>query len=465
MTPILAFVEEAPMPIANYKPHTDPVIPVNLPKTEPANHRSIVYNDNHVPLSSLIAYVEGAPYYCDYFKQVVAEHNDLREIDPGQPNLYQQYEQIKRLEIRVSTALASSYDADTGITSVTGGGLIYPFMIPNVSDYFVSDADMHRKGLFRITNVERRTFNRDSAFYIDYEMVGYIDAVGPLYDDLMSKVIREYHFSKERLLEGLQPVLRTSQYEQLNTLHQRLDELAQYYLKTFFNKQYTTLVIPGQAAAIYDSFLVDFLMKVLDYSRYEEMRHLRQFCVDKDPFIQQSQFWELLLRRDFNGLASCNQKMSQVSKYTFSSSGFIHGIFFSNIDYIVYPVSPDLTALLTDNPEAKTVDLEVLEEPTNVFGTLAELILHQYVAGTQTYPYVKLVTEDDYYVLSEAFYTQSGTFSVLEILVKDYLKQQPINLDMLLALCDAYTALGRLEQYYYGPVLMLLIKEADRTNY
>lgn len=453
------------MPIANYKPNTTPVIPVKLPTTEPANVKSIVYSDNNVPLSSLIAYIEGAPYYCDYFKQVVAEHNDLREIDPGQPNVYQQYEKINGLEIRVATPLTSSYDADTAITTVTGGGIIYPFMIPNVSDYFVSDADDHRKGLFRITNVERRTFNRDSAFYVDYEMVGYTDAAGPLYDDLVSKVIREYHFSKERLLEGLQPVLRTTQYHQLNTLRQRFEDISRYYLRTFFNRQYTTLVIPGQTAAIYDSFLVDFLFKILDSFLYEEMRHMRQFCVDKDPFMQQPQFWDLLLRRDFNGLASCNQKMSQVSKYTFGSSGFIHGIFFSTIDYLVYPVSPDLTALLENNPEAKTVDLEVLEEPTNVFGTLAELILHQYVSGTNTYPYVKLVTIDDFYVLSQAFYSQSGSMSLLEILVKDYLKMQPINLDMLLALCDAYTSLGRLEQYYYGPILLVLLKEADRSNY
>lgn len=453
------------MPIASYKPNTDPVIPVNLPKIEPANYRSVVFSDDNVPLSSLIAYIEGAPYYCDYFKQVVSEHNDLREIDPGQANVYQQYERINGLEIRVSTPLNTNYDGDTGITTVSGGGIVYPFMIPNIADYFVSDADDHRKGLFRITNVERKTFNRDSAFYVDYEMVGYIDALGALYSDLESKVIREYHFSKERLLEGLQPVLRSSQYEQLDSLRQRFDEITRYYLKTFFNKQYTTLIIPGQTSAIYDSFLVDFIFKLIDSFQYEELRHMRQYSIDKDPFMQQPQLWDLLLRKDFNGLASCNKKMSQVSKYTFGSSGFIHGIFFSNIDYIVYPVNPDLTMLLENNPEAKTVDLEVLNEPTNVYGTLAELILHQYVSGTNTYPYIPLVTADDYYVLSQAFYTQTGPMTVIEILVKDYLKHQPINLDMLLALCNAYTSFGRLEQYYYGPILMVLLKEADRSNY
>lgn len=453
------------MSIAAYNPSTDPTIPTKLPTTQPKNYKSVVYDDNNVPLSSLIAYIEGAPYYCDYYKQVVAEHNDLREIDPGQSNIYQQYEKINRLEIRVSNALATSYDTDTGITTVTGSGIIYPFMIPNVADYFVSDADVNRSGLFRITNVERKTFNRDSAFYVDYEMVGYIDTIEALYDDLVSKVIREYYFSKDRLIEGLQPILRTTEYEQLFTIRQRFKEVLQYYLSTFVNRRYMTLIIPGQSSAIYDSFLVDFIFKIIDSFQNDNMRSMRQYSIDNDPFIQQPQLWDLLIRKDFNGLASCNQKMSQVAKQAFNPNGFIHGIYFSNIDRLVYPTDPDITALLENATIAKTVDLEVLTEPTNVHGTIAELITNQYIAGSQTYPFIHLVTVDDYYVLSQAFYQQTNNVSVLEILVKEYLKQQPINQDMLLALCDVYTTWGRLEQFYYCPLLLLLLKEAERSQY
>ena len=115
--------------------------------------------------------------------------------------------------------------------------------------------------MFRITNVERKTFNRDSAFYIDYEMVGYIDALEPLYDDLISKVIREYHFSKDRLLEGLQPILTSDQYQQVKDLNQLYYEITQYYFKTFFNKSYSTIVIPGQEHVVYDRFVIDYLFK------------------------------------------------------------------------------------------------------------------------------------------------------------------------------------------------------------
>ena len=76
------------MTIANYKPDANPPVQPSTPKSQPSGYKSVVYDDKgNVPLSSLIAYISGSSYSCDYYKQVVSEHNDLREIDPGQPNI------------------------------------------------------------------------------------------------------------------------------------------------------------------------------------------------------------------------------------------------------------------------------------------------------------------------------------------------------------------------------------------
>jgi len=80
-------------------------------------------------------------------------------------------------------------------------------------------------------------------------------------------------------------------------------------------------------------------------------------------------------------------------------------------------------------------------------------------------PYYHPVLKDDFYVLSRAFYEDTADKSVLEILVKDYLKMQTLDLDKLYRLTETFKKLGRLEQFYYGPILMVLIKEADRASY
>ena len=454
------------MAIMKFKPDVDqPATEPNLPRIEPKKYDSIVNDDKSSPINSLIAYIEGAPWICNYYSQVVTKHNDLREIDPGQPNIYQQYQEIKGLEIRVSSPLSNSYDADTGITTVIGNGILYPFIVPNISDYFVTDAGIDRKGLYRITNTERKTFNRDSAFYIDYELVGYIDVLTDVYDDLLSKVTRHYVFDKDRLVDGSQPVLKTEEYNQLTSLKSLYKDIVAYYFKTFFNRSYMTLMLPGQETGIYDSLLVNYLMKIVDSFDAYEIRNVKQVPTDNDRYLAQNQFWEIMLNKDYSSLDSCNQFMGIANKYIFNKNAFLHGVIFSNIDYLVYPVTPDVTSQIDENPNSKVLSIVEMIQPTNVHGTLADMIADQYITPNAVYPLIKTVTTDDYYVLSEPFYTGTTGLSLLEIMTKDYLKKQTLDLPQLLALCGKYKTWGRLEQFYYGPILLTLIKEADRGVY
>lgn len=455
------------MSIASYKPDRDPpVVTPNLPKVEPDSYKSIIYDDKNKPLHSLIAYIEGAPWPVDYFSQVVGEHNDLREVDPGQANVYQQYQKINKLELRTSDPLTSSYDTDTGLTEVTGSALIYPFVTPNISDYFTSGVADSKVGLFRITNVERKTLNRDSVYFVEYSMVGYIDALETLYNDLVDKVIRTYFFSKDRLVEGLQPLLRNEENEQLVNLDHLYKDLVRYYFNTFFNRKFMTLVIPGQEYPIYDSYVVNYLFKIIDSFDAEEIKLIKQIPTDQDIFLNQPQFWEIMLRRDYDGLKQANQKMAQVSKYLFNCNSYLRGLIYSNIEYLIYPRNPELSTLIDEYPVAKQLeDIDLVLEVVTANGSLADMIDNTFVDVNASYPYINMVNTDDFYVLSSEFYTSGSSLSLLEILTKDYLKRQTIDLTKLLSLVEKFKSWGRLEQYYYGPILMTLIKEANRSTY
>jgi hypothetical protein len=164
------------MGIAKHNPISAPSVKINIPKIEPKTYQGIVVDDKATAVKSLIAYVEGAPWTVNYYSQVVAEHNDLREIDAAEPDIYQQYTKINDLEIRVTTSLSESNDTQTGLMTVTGSGNMYGSVLPNVNDYFTTDSGDTKKGLFRVSNVERKSFNRDSIFYIDYTLVGYTDS-------------------------------------------------------------------------------------------------------------------------------------------------------------------------------------------------------------------------------------------------------------------------------------------------
>jgi hypothetical protein len=342
---------------------------------------------------------------------------------------------------------------------------MYPFLIPNVSDYFITDTADNQKAIFRITQVDRKTFNLDSAHAIEYELVGYVSQNQEIFDSLQTKTIRSYTFSKQRLVEGLSPTLKSEEFEQVTNLNVLYRELTQYYFKTFFDRRYFTLVIPGQMYAFYDPYLVNYVLQIVDSFDAPEIRSIKQLPTDGDVYMKQSQFWELLMNKDYNGRRLCNQEMGFVHKHLFNQSTWLGGLLFSNIDYVVYPTLPDTSTKIGQAHDIKTQSLEDLIVTTGFKGSLQNAIDNQYVTNAKTYELKHEVLTDNKYVLSQSFYDDLPNQSVLEILVKDYMKKQALDLNMLYAVCNQYRSWNRLDQFYYGPVLMTLIKQVDRAQY
>lgn len=468
------------MAIATFDPNKPvPQIP-SLPKAQSDNYKGLVYDDKNIPLTSLIAYVDGAPWTVEYFRQSLGDHNDLKEIDPGLDPVYQQYDRITMMEIMVQDGLSSSHDPATQVTSVRGNGLIYPFIIPNANDYFITDTNYNKPALFRIVQVDRKTFQRDSVHAIEYVLVDYVDQVQALVDSLRSKVVRTYVFSKDRLVEGLDPILKTEVYDQVSSLSFQYQKLVQYYFHTFFDRRCFTLVLPGQDQLVYDHFLMEYLYKIISSDEAPQIREAKRLQNDNDPGFAQYQFWSLMLERNYDGLNWVNKTMGLVWTRRFEHSGYIRGLFNAVVDYVVYPFPSDTTVdsgmkpvplLSGTSPVADFIVCPLRETlislaPTvNRQGGLLSDIDKLYTLATGTVPLYPMVLASTTYVLSNNFYSGTGPLSLLEICVKDYLKGQTLNLNYLTALCNKYPKMERLEQFYYGPILLTLLKEANRSSY
>lgn len=454
------------MSIAKRKPTAElPQSTANLPQVQPPEYKGVVYNDKNTPLVSLIAYISGAAWTVNYYSQVVGEHNDLREIDPGQSGVYQQYKKTIGLELKVDNALSSTYDTDRGITTVTGSANVYSFLLPNVADYICADAGANRYALFKVTNVERKTFNRDSVYTIDYELIGYIEQNRELYDNIEAKVVKSFHFSKDRLIEGLSPTLRTEDYQKVINLKSLYSDLVKFYYKSFYDIRFGTLIVPGQESPIYDPFLANYISKIVDTFDAPEISSVRKIPTDKETYLSQPQFWDLLLNKDYNGKAYSNNKMGLVAKTHFNKNSFVQGLAFSNVSHVVYPDTPDTSAFIGECFGIKILASQVLIGTTGQNNAVFSISDNQIIAGTVTYKLIHEVLADDFYVLSAEFYNETAQQSLLEILVKDYLKGNAIDLTLLYAVTDTYRKWKRLEQFYYGPILLTLIKEADRAQY
>lgn len=453
------------MGIATYKPTSEPEIKPELPQVEPANYKSVIYDDNNIPLQSLIAFVEGAPWTVNYYAQVLSKHNDLRDNDPGQSAVYQQYLKFMELEIRVDQALSSSYDAATGITKVTGTATAYPFMKVNVGDCFITDTADNKKSIFKLTLVERNTFNRDSAWKIEYELLGYVDVKPEVFADLEQKTIKTYYFSKDRLLEGLQPFIKSEEYQNVTNIRRVFEDIVQYYFRNLFNPKYSTIVTPGQEYVIYDSNMIGYLLRTVSTDDAPEVRKMKQLPTDNDPYLTQPEFWNMLFERDYDMRSRCNDVMGLVTKYIFNMNTYLNGFRYSNVDYLVYPDTPDVSANVIFNCDSKLLSMQEIITTSAFKDTVYTSIDNEYVTPTKTYEIIHEVLVDNKYVLSADFYNDTANQSLLEILVKDYLKHQALDLNKLYACCNVFKKWKRLEQYYYGPILMTLLMEAYRSQY
>lgn len=456
------------MGIAKHTPVSAPSVKVNIPRIEPKTYQGIVVDDKVTAVKSLIAYVEGAPWTVDYYSQVVAEHNDLREIDAAEPDIYQQYTKINNLEIRVTTPLSESNDTQTGLMTVTGSANMYGSVLPNVNDYFTSDAGDKKIGLFRITNVERKSFNKDSAFYVDYSLIGYTDSsnIGDLVTSLGNKVTRDFFFRKDRLVDGLQPLLKSEENQALLNVAEAYITIVKDYFQQFFSIKHGTLVLPGQEVPIYDTFIVGYLTQIVDSQDAPELKDLRELPNEREYYMSQNQFWKAMVQRDYDLLDYGNKKMGLVSKKNFTRNSYLYGFAMTTIQNIVYPIEPDLTTYGSYDTLPKQADLTLsIRETKNRQGSLASLITDTYITANGTLPVIHPVLIDDYYVLSAAFYNNTASKSVLEILTKDYLQGQTLDMKMLQKLIDKYRTWSRLEQFYYGPILLTLLKEASVALY
>jgi hypothetical protein len=456
------------MAIAKYTPTYEPSVKANMPKIEPSTYMGIVVDDKITPIKSLVAYVEGAPWSVVYYGQVVAEHNDLREIDTIEPNIYQQYTKTNNLEIRVTSALSDSYDTQTGISTVVGSGHMYGSILPNVNDYFSSDTGDNKTGLFRITNVERKSFNRDSVFYIDYSMVGYTDsnAVSAMLEALETKSTREYFFHKDRLMDGLQPLLRAEETQAIINIKEAYSTIVKDYFHQFFSIKHGTLVLPGQPISIYDTFIVSYLLQIVDSHDAVQIREIKQLANEREYYMSQNQFWKAMLERDYDMISYGNKKMGLIRKGLFNRNSYLYGFAFTTINQLVYPVAPDTTSFGNYDTLPFTADPTLqITETKNIQGSIASLITDTYITQSGTIPIIHTVLTDDYYVLSNNFYNNTAQKSVLEILVKDYMQGKTINMSMLQACLNKYRSWSRLEQFYYGPILLTLFKTASNQTY
>lgn len=436
------------------------------PKIQPDHIQTAVVEDRRTAVHGLMAYISGMTWTVTYYKSVLGSGNNIRDLDIEESSAIQQYDKIEKLEIKVESSLAHSFNQEKGTSSVEGSGLIFGFIIPNVSDYFVARTDENDLALIRVHRVERKSHRNQSVWEVGYSVVGYKSSsdIGVMIDNLNEKTVKTLVFDKERLVRGTQPMLRKEQYDQNIDFERAIDSLTRQYFSTFYNPVAGTICLPSMKDPTYEHGLVDFVLSITPSDPCELRTRINQPSHHNDPYILQPTIWTALKERDPSMINYCNQRFGRVSTRNFTGSVYLKELYFSAIEYVMYPWQPDQSVLLKNiNPKEAVLDTIAAGSGFNGSNNESEDITMD-IDGepVRLYPWI---LEDDHHVFTEKFYKDEPGLTLIESQTWKYLRCEALNREVIKNLIISYPKLRRLDQFYFGPILLLLIRVAIDEEY
>lgn len=435
-----------------------------IAKTEEAvvtdlDYGSVIEDTKQQSYQNLLTHIAGSSWVVDYFQQQKGSDEGLAAQDLSKSAVYQQYIRIQDLELKVSSSLSQSQDEETKEFEVTGSSTIYGPLVPNKGDMFIADIGDGRDGIFAVTSVERLTILKETAYNVSYTMVDYANEERLL--DLKEKTIKETFFVRKLMEHGEDPLVVSEDYKTYLSFSDLRTRLLSTYLGLFFDKGTSTLLVPGQERKTFDPFLVKGIKSFTETKDHPILPHVKLYTTEIANYKPPITLWEVMMRFSSDLLPMANERLAVVDSTYFGVVPQFQGVYYSNVEDVVYPVDMDNTGLFSkDLVPAGRLPRDIYHQfNTTRLGQLYEVKSDANLEGIDGLPEIFSVTKDDFYIFSEAFYRRDRiNMSQLETIVMDALDGQPVNQKVLARLAKNVNKYGKLEQFYYTPIILILIK-------
>lgn len=429
--PIARETEESGLPKPAVDTHVAPEVRTNVVDTD------------YTPTNALITAINGSPWTVDYYSQVLGADNAVSGQQVGLSAALQQFKKINGLVLRVTSALTTSFDNETKSMIVTGSATTLPFLKPNDKDLFTAVIDDGRVGLFEITNTERKSYFKETTYVIEYILVGYLDDTRKR--DLESKVVKNLYYVDDFALHGQRPFVEEAEYFAIRDLKRVYFELADLFLSCFISREFGTLIIPLQDESTYDPFLTEFAIKIIGYDS-PKVPQIRKLNCGEYSEMQSKTVWDLLASMDANKRIQIATEAGFVSVRRFNNKPIYEGISFTGIEYVVVPRNPTFNV---DNARYGSV---LIESETSSIKT-------SMIPSDALVPIIHPVSTDGHYVFSKAFYEEhTEGQSLFELLLNKTINNQAVDILELSKVVKDVRNWGYVEQFYYLPALIALIK-------
>lgn len=429
-------------------------------------YKGVTVDTTLVSLDVLTTFLSGSAWDVDYYNQLLGKDDAQAAFQQDLHAVYQQYKLIRGMEMKVTAELSKGQDDDKN-TLLSGTAKVYAILIPKEGDFFLADIGDGREGLFTVTSVTQLSHYESSPFEISYELTRLTDeTVRKSYEP---KVQQVQIFDKHWMQSGLEPLINEDDVDIINKLEAHYNRLMSIYFNDFYSRTHKSLLVPNQHRLTYDPFLVRFLKTILSTDEHPVIRHIVEFNVSEDQAMYEFTIWNCLSAMDYNMLPMCVHEAGIVDVGNFFSRPVYNSIYYSGVQAVVYPemaptnvdagydgfVYPVLDHVHRGRARFMELDRLVQKQTLDMDPTFE---IYE-ATGKDASPAIRRVTQDNYYVFSEAFYKHTGhtVLSQLEVLTMAALKGEPVDIRVLDKLCEGAKFWDNVERFYFIPVLFALL--------
>lgn len=457
--------------------------------TTPSYKHSIVESTKK-PIETMAAYITGSNWVVDYYSQILEAEEELKAFDPHQHIVYQSYNKINRFVIKLQAALDTVDNTDSSRMETTGSAIITPMpgLIPNIHDVIIGDIGEGTAGQFTITSVRKLSLNAATAYEIDFALARV--ATENITKLLDAKVVNNYHWRRDSLILGQNPLILDADFNATTELEKYLAEITNLWLSGNFSYTHNTLIVPGQTYPIYDPYVTRIALRIISSTNNRLVRSIVEYNCDDHRIPKYDDIYTAIMKRDaylipriFKGYNIFDYRGVYVNPLQ-------NSIRYSGIRYIMVPnsINPDAddynglfdntalnpfaltTTILADGSTATTLPIACPADPSIPCDvtdgtTIPATIPENAPTYGPTEPGMDIpAISPNSYVLSQDFYQKDTmNMSMFERLVWLVLEDKPIAYQNVYPFCKDFHKWGRLEQFYLGPILIMLIRAAARS--
>lgn len=430
-------------------------------------------NTEDQPVGTLLTHIAGMRWIPRaYLSQVMGQDEETSSYQGRLRPINRQFRLIHDLEIKVQTAAPNtpSVDNQNQEFTVKGTARVYPgTVIPNPGDMIIGETADGRMAIYQICDtVTPLTIFKRTAYEFEYVMYSWWTQ--RLEDEMFKGVVAQYHFVRDNIDAGLNPLIAEQDWGVWQELTRLENLFPQAYVNRFLSREYSTFLLPGQPTTVYDPFHASFC-NTLFRPDAGIFGGANLIPVEDGSNATRLTVHSALLQLNPYTMQDVLAKIPIISARAFLSEPYTGGIRFCGTNWVVYPPE-DRSLLFSGNGPGGINSLTLTKgvtAPVKARVRLSEAFPDEYL-GDPLNPEPKSseriyysVTDDDFYIFSEAFYAQDDTdMSLIEVLMWRTLNENVVNPRDLIELFKESQQWPVLDQFYLQPFLYAMIPAAYR---